>query len=321
MPDGRLRTRIDVERHGRDVLADVDVTRTVGWFTTIAPVAIDVDRAAGPGPVLRAVKQALSARRRGESSGLAVSSASVSFNYLGRIDRIGPAESGWALANAGLTAAADHPRSHRLAFSASARDRCVHWEIEFAETCDSPAAVEQLSQAFASALSALLAHCRRADAGGCVPSDFPDLPLTNADLDLLLGGAARALTHRNVETILPLSHAQEGILFHSALAPGAYVTQLRLDLAGMLPADVLRLAWTDVARRHPALRTFFARDSRHAYRQVVLRKPSVAIQVLDWSDVSEREERLSRFLDEDRARGFDPMPGRPGASRSDPMVC
>jgi amino acid adenylation domain-containing protein/non-ribosomal peptide synthase protein (TIGR01720 family) len=306
--DGR--PTIDVELHGRDVLPEVDVTRTVGWFTTIAPVAINVDRTGGPGPVLRAVKQALSARR-GESGAVARSSASVSFNYLGRLDLIGPARGGWALADAGLTAALDHPRSHRLAFSAFTRDRCLHWEFEFAETRDSPAAVEQLSQAFANALSAVLAHCRRADAGGCVPSDFPDLPLTDADLDSLLGGAARALAHRNIETILRLAHAQEGILFHSALAPGAYVTQLRLDLAGMLPADALRHAWTDVAQRHPALRTFFARDARHAYRQVVLCKPSVAMQVLDWSDVSAPEEQLSRFLDEDRARGFDLDAGPP----------
>ena len=41
---GRARLRIDLEHHGRDVLADdLDVSRTVGWFTTVFPVVLSVD--------------------------------------------------------------------------------------------------------------------------------------------------------------------------------------------------------------------------------------------------------------------------------------
>ncbi|OSZ57397.1 non-ribosomal peptide synthetase, partial [Streptomyces pharetrae CZA14] len=48
---GREEVRLDLEGHGReDVLDDVDLTRTVGWFTTVHPVALQVPEPAGLGP-------------------------------------------------------------------------------------------------------------------------------------------------------------------------------------------------------------------------------------------------------------------------------
>src|ERR671924_940404 len=51
---------IDVEGHGREeVFADVDLTRTVGWFTTIYPVLLDLRQAAGLGEALKVIKEQL----------------------------------------------------------------------------------------------------------------------------------------------------------------------------------------------------------------------------------------------------------------------
>lgn len=57
---GATALRVDLEGHGREPLSeDVDLTRTVGWFTTIYPVVLPVKR--DPCAALRAVKNALRA--------------------------------------------------------------------------------------------------------------------------------------------------------------------------------------------------------------------------------------------------------------------
>src|SRR5690242_10903769 len=96
---------VDVEGHGREALFDdVDLSRTVGWFTTIFPVAFDISNCNDPAALdaaLRCVKQRLRAiPRRGIGYGLlryitrgetgellrALPQPQISFNYLGQFE-------------------------------------------------------------------------------------------------------------------------------------------------------------------------------------------------------------------------------------------
>ena len=53
---------VDVEGHGREeVFPDVDLSRTVGWFTTIHPVALDPGPGGDPAVALARVKEQLRA--------------------------------------------------------------------------------------------------------------------------------------------------------------------------------------------------------------------------------------------------------------------
>ncbi len=99
---GSPRTLVDLEGHGREELfEDIDLTRTVGWFTSIYPVALTVDPAADWATTLKSVKEQLRAvPGRGLGYGalrhLAGPDAplgqpgravpQISFNYLGRFD-------------------------------------------------------------------------------------------------------------------------------------------------------------------------------------------------------------------------------------------
>jgi hypothetical protein len=57
---GQPRVRVVVEGHGREPLFDdVDLSRTIGWFTTMHPVVLDLSGAPGPGDALRAIKEQL----------------------------------------------------------------------------------------------------------------------------------------------------------------------------------------------------------------------------------------------------------------------
>lgn len=95
---------VDLEGHGReDVIADVDVSRTVGWFTTIYPVALRTSAGCSVAETLDSVKQQLrQVPQRGLSYGLlrygsddtvgadlaARPQAEISFNYLGQLDQV-----------------------------------------------------------------------------------------------------------------------------------------------------------------------------------------------------------------------------------------
>ncbi|MGH3978769.1 MAG: condensation domain-containing protein, partial [Pseudonocardiaceae bacterium] len=96
---GRDRVLVSLEGHGReDLFDDVDLSRTVGWFTTEFPVALDVSADSDLGRLLKSVKEQLRAvPRRGlgygalryliEAGGLADDvTPQVSFNYLGQFD-------------------------------------------------------------------------------------------------------------------------------------------------------------------------------------------------------------------------------------------
>ncbi len=184
---------VDLEGHGREeVVPAVDLSRTVGWFTTLFPVALAVDSTA-PGALLQAVKEQLRTipdrgfgygvlryLRGGEAAALlaALPAPRVSFNYLGEFD--GSFEGGLFAPAAEPSGAAQSPRQrrpHALAVAllvASGRLR-IDWGYS-ADLCDR-GTIERLATAYAASLRELIAHCRTAGTGGA-PAGF-----SRADLE------------------------------------------------------------------------------------------------------------------------------------------
>jgi nonribosomal peptide synthetase DhbF len=105
----------------------------------------------------------------------------------------------------------------------------------------------------------------------------------------------------------PLSPMQEGMLFHTLLAPRSrvYHEQLEFELRGPLVPELFERAWREVGARHPGLRTRFQWEGLPAPRQVEARE----LPPVEWWDWRAQEplpfaERRERFLAEERARGF-----------------
>ncbi|HEX7238763.1 MAG TPA: amino acid adenylation domain-containing protein, partial [Longimicrobiaceae bacterium] len=157
---------------------------------------------------------------------------------------------------------------------------------------------------YAEELRALIAPCRGPRGGGYTPGDFPLAGLDQEALDALLG------SDRGAEDVYPLTPMQEGMLFHSLLAPGSgvYVGQFGLVLEGPLDVRALRAAWGGVLARHDALRAGFAWAGLDRPVQVVRREVELPFRVEDWrgEDPAGREARMERWLEADREAGFDP---------------
>jgi hypothetical protein len=112
-----------------------------------------------------------------------------------------------------------------------------------------------------------------------------------------------------VEDIYPLSHLQEGILYHTLYDPesGVYFEQLNLRLKATLDARALEYAWKAVIDRHPVFRTGFVWQGLKKPVQVVHRDVHLPIAELDFRGLTavEQEKRLAEYLIEERRNGFD----------------
>ncbi|MVO85503.1 amino acid adenylation domain-containing protein, partial [Streptomyces sp. p1417] len=362
-----------VEGHGREEAAapGADLSRTVGWFTSVFPVRLDVsgvdveDALAGgaaAGAAVRAVKEQLVAvpdkgvgygmlrhLNPGTADVLARHSAGqISFNYLGHYAASGNmpehlrglgftfAEGTEALVpepdagmpalatldiNAYVTDAADGPR---LGARLSHPDQLL------------PGAdVEELAQAWRTALEALARHAEQPGAGSLTPSDTPLVDIDQTELDLW------QRRYPGLTDVWPLTPMQSGLLFHSMLtgvsagagarsdgAPGhaggprsagsgpggdgapvdAYHMQLVLHLSGTVDPERMRTAGQALLDRHPNLTVAFAQDPAGGWRQLVSQRVALPWHLLDLSALGdqERDEELRRFLAADSRAYFDP---------------
>ena len=196
---------VAVEGHGREPLFDdVDLSRTLGWFTTSFPLRLEL----GGGDALVAVKERLRrVPRRGIGYGLlrwlADGDAAlalhgkprpeVSFNYLGRADDPAAGEGPLRLAGDQAGAASDpqNPRPHPIAIDALV----LAGELRLVWTFDRRrwrrATVERLAATSLDRLRALIARCLAGEAAGHAAVDFPHAGLEQGQLDRLLGKIGR----------------------------------------------------------------------------------------------------------------------------------
>ncbi|HEU0076802.1 MAG TPA: condensation domain-containing protein, partial [Longimicrobiaceae bacterium] len=318
---GELRVRVALEGHGREEawMEGVDLSRTVGWFTSIYPVVLELPADGGPGAALKAVKEQLRAvPGRGIGYGLlrhgggsepgaelaGAAEAEVGFNYLGQLDQAVAEDAFFAFApeSAGAPADPRGPRGHRIEVSGAVRAGCLELQIGYSARVHRPETMQRLAGWYAEELRALIAHCTADAAGGYTPSDFPLAGLSQAELDALLG------SERGVEDVYPLTPMQEGMLFHalSEEGSGTYVGQMAMTLRGALDVQAFAHAWQGVVDRHGALRTRFAWERTDRPLQVVGRAELPFAQE-DWRECSDaqRQARLEAYLDGDRRRGMD----------------
>ena len=116
------------------------------------------------------------------------------------------------------------------------------------------------------------------------------------------------MNKRNIQDFYPLSPMQQGMFFHSLLAPesGVYVELFQCTLQGDLDLDAFRQAWQRVVQRHPILRTGFTGEGLKEPIQVVHRQVEVPLRLLDLRELppEEQEQRLEALVAEERQRGF-----------------
>jgi non-ribosomal peptide synthase protein (TIGR01720 family) len=182
---GSSRLDVDLEGHGReDLWSDVDVSRTVGWFTALYPVRLTID-GEDPGNALRSIKEQIRKvpgrglgygllRYLGDPGGREALHPRVSFNYLGQFGG-GQGDPFFrpARESTGPNRAPDGVRPHLIDVNGIVAESRLHLAWTFSRNVHREATIERLAGRCLDRLKALIEHCRSAGEGGVTPSDFP----------------------------------------------------------------------------------------------------------------------------------------------------
>ena len=203
------RLRIDLEGHGREeIVPGIDLSRTVGWFTSRFPLVLELPESEDLGDRLLAVKERLRAvpgrgvgygALRYLAGGPVASAArgrpepSVSFNYLGQLD---PVESGAALMrvlpSVGPTRSPRARRPHPISVEGKILEGRLRFTWIYSENLHRRETIERLAAAFEESLRGLIARARSVGSGRYTPSDFPNARMSEKDLDKLVSSIKTA---------------------------------------------------------------------------------------------------------------------------------
>ncbi|HEX5838903.1 MAG TPA: amino acid adenylation domain-containing protein [Anaerolineales bacterium] len=202
---GRNSLQVDLEGHGREtIFPDVDLSLTLGNFSAVYPVLLDVEMSSEPGERLVTVKEQLrKVPHGGVGYGVlrylsttqtvnqtieALPQSKVLFQYLGQLDRL--------LGRASFfRPVEDFPypqrdllgnRHYRMEITAGIVQGRLLIVFSYNTNTFRRSTVENLASGYQDALLMLIAHCKSMNAGRYTPSDFPEANLSQQELDDLL---------------------------------------------------------------------------------------------------------------------------------------
>ncbi|MFL1599726.1 amino acid adenylation domain-containing protein, partial [Gordonia amicalis] len=325
-----------VEGHGREehVAPGADLTRTVGWFTGIAPVTFPVTASTSDASVVglvKGVKEALNALpdngigfgvHRYLTQGSPVADRpmpEVTLNYLGNVAESSadatdvssdvaflPAAERYLLpgtVNGGMVVPGNLNANISTVSTADGRELEVAWSHSPSAVSDDE--MQKLDRYFLEALSAIADAVASSGDVGYSPSDIPAANLSQTDIDRL------AAEHPGAK-LWSLSPLQKGLLFQAELATAGdevdvYVSQSVIGVAGDVDEMRLQRAADAVTRRHAALRSSFFRAESGEPVVVVRSSVSTPIGVEDLSELSDDDAsaRLDALVDREYTRPFD----------------
>nr|WP_223514287.1 non-ribosomal peptide synthetase [Pseudomonas sp. GL-B-19] len=298
---------IQLEGHGReDLFDDIDLTRTVGWFTSLFPV--NLVPSSDLGASVKSIKEQL---RGVPDKGLgygalrylgsptirteleALPQPRITFNYLGQFDRQFDDAAMFVPSTEGNGVAQDPsaPLGNWLTVEGQVYGGELSLSWGFSREMFDIATIQRLADDYALELKALIDHCCAVEMPQATPSDFPLARISQVQLD--------ALPIANFEDLYPLSPMQQGMLFHTLYEPevGAYLSQLRLDIQG-LDSQRFAQAWQTALERHDILRSSFHWQGLDTAHQAIVRQVELPLEVLDATDTD-------ALADAERAQGFE----------------
>jgi len=196
---------VDLENHGREeIFEDVDLLHTVGWFTCIFPLLLDVRDARDPGVALKLIKDQI---RHVPDGGIgygvlrylsqdpetrnrlrALPQAEVSFNYVGRSNQSFTETSLFAAAGGpvGASHSLKSPRRYVLEVTGGINQGQLRMAWLYSENLHERATIERFADGFVEALRSIIDHCLSPEAGGHTPSDFLVADMDQRELDQLM---------------------------------------------------------------------------------------------------------------------------------------
>ncbi|MCY7452343.1 condensation domain-containing protein, partial [Bacillus altitudinis] len=200
---GEDRHFIHLEGHGReDILPAVNVSRTIGWFTSMYPVLLDLSHAEDLSYQIKLLKEEL---RHIPNKGIGYGvlkyltpdkmkdglvfdvTPDISFNYLGQFDeQIGGGELSRSTWQAGQSLSPESEKPHALDIVGFVEQGMFHMTMSYHQREFEEQTMEQFKDLLEKNVKALISHCVLQDEAQITPSDVGDDDLTMDELEKLM---------------------------------------------------------------------------------------------------------------------------------------
>ncbi|WP_242841198.1 non-ribosomal peptide synthetase [Clostridium akagii] len=311
---------INLEGHGREaILEDISIERTIGWFTSMYPVIIDVKHSGDIGYSIKYVKETLRhIPNKGVGYGIIKYltepqnkdnicfnvKPEIGFNYLGEFTNN---PEGKSFKYSDLSGGESISKLNNKIESISINGLIVNGKLELVFNYSTGQykyeSIKKLSQLYIEKLLEIINHCESKKESEKTPSDYGDSELSIEDLEKIL------LRKKDIEKIHSLTPMQEGMLYNliSDKDSHAYFEQFDFKIEGNLNLYILTEVLNKIIEKHEILRTAFFYEGISKLKQAVLRKREIEIQYEDIRNLDEKNKKdyIEEFKNEDKNRGFD----------------
>lgn len=315
---------VALEGHGREeIIEGIDVSRTVGWFTSVYPILLDVSCRNNENSLQRHIKEIKESLHRVPQKGIGYGilkhltpsslgkgnpvcrKPQIRFNYLGQFD-VEMKKLSFKVANesVGNLQSLNGKGEYELEVNGMIRNNQLMMSVTYSIEQYKEATIEAFLANYKKKLEQIIHYCSSRIEKTFTPSDFTYKGLSIDEVDAII-----ARTDGVIEDIYPLTPMQEGLLFHALYdrTSSAYFEQMSYRLNGTLEVDVVKKSLHRLVERHTALRTVFLHKDVERPLQLVMEQMDVDFYYEDISHFDlevEKEAFVSEYKKKDRERSF-----------------
>lgn len=314
--------KINMEGHGREQIGEsIDISRTVGWFTTHYPVVVDIDLDKTMGTLIKEVKENL---RKIENKGIGYGllkymdlnsgnweskEPQISFNYLGEFDEV------MQTGEFEFSSIESGPNISEFAQPLNQLDingQIINKQLEFTLTYNckqyEESTMNNLVTSYKESLLKIVDWCKGRTKTENTPSDYSGASLGFNEIDTLKA-IYEDQYKLEIQDIYELSPMQEGMLFHALLdtESTAYFEQASFVAKGSVDIDKLKKSFQMLIQKYDILRSVIAYKGLEKPKQVVLKERQADIYYEDISNMPYEEQlkHIQTYEKQERMKGFD----------------
>ncbi|MEC0600840.1 amino acid adenylation domain-containing protein, partial [Bacillus spizizenii] len=292
---------INLEGHGReDILKNVSIDRTVGWFTSLFPVVLDMSRSNDLSYCIQSTKEYL---RKVPNKGIGYGilryltkpshnnecqfslKPDIGFNYLGELTQSDKTIFRHSELSSGTSISPSNKKLNAIEINGFIINGQLKVEFNYSTKEFKQDTIKKLTEGYIEQLIQIIQHCEKKCIPEKTPSDFGDKDLSIEDLHHILSSG------KEIEKIHSLTPMQNGMLYHALLDPysAAYFEQLTFSIEGPLNVKKLNAAFNLLIEKYEVLRTAFFHEGISQFKQAVLRKRNINIHFEDISKIEDQE--------------------------------
>ena len=311
---------IGLEGHGReDIIEGIDINRTVGWFTSVYPIVLNM---AKNGDITYSIKSVKDELNRIPNKGIGYGmleflspdrtkgalqfgkKPEISFNYLGQFDQdIKTEVFNISKYSTGDSVSPYMERRCSLDINGLVKDSRLRLTLNYNNEEYRETTVAALAHSYKKCILSIIDHCVNKAETELTPTDFLYNQLSIEELDEI----TRELENPDIQNIYSLTPMQEGMLYNSIANEGshAYFEQLSFDVHSEMDVSLLEKSLNAIIQRHEILRSVFNYKKAKRPIQNILKERFANVYYEDLTHIDEKENYIKDFKEKDKEKGFD----------------